>query len=85
MRVHGSGNVALKVRFILFSVGLGAAIASSFVLIFFLYASLFNKPCLVYESNPLLASLEIILLIIGIGTCSAASEIYYKYLETQNT
>jgi len=77
--------MALSVRFVLFSIGLGAAIASSVILIVFLYASLFNVPCLVYESNPWLATLEIILLFFGIGTCLAASEIYHKYLENENT
>ena len=53
------------------------------ILIFFLSASLFDKPCLVYESNPWLAFFEIILLVFGIGTSLTASEIYHKYLESQ--
>lgn len=75
--------MALNIRFILFSIGLGATISSSIMIIFFLSASLFDKPCLVYESNPWLAFFEITLLVFGIGTSLTASEIYHKYLESQ--
>jgi hypothetical protein len=33
-----------------------------------------------FENNPLIASLEIILLTNGIATCAAASEIYYRHV-----
>jgi len=68
-------------RFILFSVGLAVALGSSITSFYFLYSSLLGKPNIVYEPSPALAFVEMMLLILAIGTCIAASEVYYRYLE----
>jgi len=70
------------IKFVLFSIGLGTAISSSIISIYLLYTSLLGKPSVVYESNHFLAIIEIILLILAIGTCVTAAEIYYKYLKS---
>ena len=68
-------------RFFLFSVGLAAALGSSITSFYFLYSSLLGKPNIVYEASPALAFVEMMLLVLAIGTCVAASEVYYRYLE----
>ncbi len=68
-------------RFILFSVGLAVAIGSSVTSFYFLYSSLLGKQNIVYEPSPALAFAEMMLLVLAIGTCIAASEVYYRYLE----
>jgi hypothetical protein len=70
-----------KMKFALFAIGLGAAISSSVTSFYFLYLSLLGKHVLVYESNYLLALVEMLLLILAIGTCVVASEVYYRYLK----
>ena len=72
-------------RFVLFSIGVGVAGASSIMFIFFLYVSLLGKPSIIYESNPILALTEMILLVLAVGTCLVASEIYYKYLKMKRS
>lgn len=68
-------------RFVLFSIGVGVAAASSVISLYILYLSLLGKQSIVYESNPLLALIEMIFLVLAVGTCLVASEIYYKYLK----
>ena len=75
----------VRVEFILFSIGLGTAVASSVTCMWFLYISLLGGQSLVYESNPVLALVEMMFLILGIGTCLVASEIYYRYLEMRKS
>jgi len=73
-----------NIKFMLFSIGLGTAMSSSIISIYLLYTSMLGKPSIVYEPNPLLALIEIILLILAIGTCVTAAEIYYKYLKSSH-
>ena len=68
-------------RFILFSVGLAVALGSSITSFYFLYSSLLGKQNIVYEASPALAFVEMVFLVLAIGTCVAASEVYYRYLE----
>ena len=75
----------VRIRFILFSIGLGTAVASSITSIFFLYISLLGGHSLVYEPNPILALVEMMLLVLGVGTCLVAPEVYYRYLETRKS
>ncbi|MFQ5999753.1 MAG: hypothetical protein ACE5J6_03140 [Candidatus Bathyarchaeia archaeon] len=77
--------MAVRVKFILFSIGLGTAVASSITSICFLYISLLGGQSLVYESNPILALVEMMLLVLGVGTCLVASEVYYRYLEMRKS
>ena len=72
-------------KFILFSTGVGVAAASSITSIYFLYQSLLGTQSTVYEPNPMLALIEIILLILATATCLVASEIYYKYLHIKKS
>lgn len=72
-------------RFVLFSIGVGVAAASSLMSLYFLYVSLLGKQSIVYESNPILALIEIIFLVIAVATCLSASEIYYKYLKMKRS
>ena len=72
-------------RFILFSVGLAVALGSSVTSFYFLYSSLLGKQNIVYEPSPALAFVEMMLLVLAIGTCIAASEVYYRYLEIKKT
>lgn len=69
-----------RLRFIFFSLGVGVAAASSVVSISLLCISLLGHQIVVHESNPILAVMEIILLVLAVGTCIVASEIYYNYL-----
>lgn len=72
-------------KFTLFSVGVGAAVASSLTSFFILYQSLLGRETLLFEHNPILAFLEMVVLILAVGTCVAAPEIYYKYLEIRRS
>lgn len=68
-----------KAKFILFCIGLGVAVGSSVSSVYFLYSSLLGQQNIVYESNSALALIEIAFLVLAIGTCIVASEVYYKY------
>jgi len=70
---------AVDLRFIVFSFGMGAAIASSLVSIYILTGSLVGRISIVYEPNAILAVMEIILLTFSVGTCIVATEIYQRY------
>jgi len=73
--------MAERARFFLFSVGLAAAVGSSVTSFYFLYSSLHGQQNIVYEPSPALALIEMMLLVLAIGTCVAASEVYYRYLK----
>lgn len=73
--------MAERARFFLFSIGLAVAVGSSVTSFYFLYSSLLGKQNVVYESSPVLAFVEMMLLVLAIGTCIASSEVYYRYLE----
>jgi len=75
----------IRVEFILFSIGLGTAVASSIMSMWFLYISLLGGQSLVYEPNPILALVEMMFLVLGVGTCLVASEVYYRYLEMRKS
>lgn len=72
-------------KFILFSIGVGVAAASSITSLYFLYRSLLGNQSTVYEPNPILALIEIALLILATATCLVASEIYYEYLQIKRS
>lgn len=74
-----------KVRFILFSIGLAVAAASSASSFLILYTSVLGQKSLVYESNSALALMEMVFLALAIGTCIVASEVYYRYLEIKKS
>jgi len=74
-----------RLEFILFSIGLGTAVASSITSMCFLYISLLGGQSLVYEPNPILALVEMMFLVFGVGTCLVASEVYYRYLEMRKS
>lgn len=77
--------MADKAKFILFSIGLAAAVGSSITSFYFLYSSVLGKQNLVYEPSPALALIEMVFLVLAIGTCIAASEVYYRYLEIKKS
>jgi hypothetical protein len=77
--------MADRAKFILFSVGLAVAIASSVTSFYFLYSSVLGQQSVVYEPNSTLALIEMTLLVLSIGTCLTASEVYYKYLEIRKS
>lgn len=70
---------ATDAKFAAFSLGMGAAIASSLIFIYILTTSLMGKQSLVYEQNPIIAIGEIILLTFSCATCIISTEIYQKY------
>lgn len=70
------------VKFILFSLGMGAAIASSLISIFILLVSITGRTSIIHEQNPFLAFSEILLLIFSVATCIVATEIFQKYQKT---
>lgn len=69
----------------MFSVGLAVAMASSVTSFYFLYSSVLGQQSIVYEPNSTLALVEMALLVLSIGTCLTASEVYYKYLEIKKS
>ena len=73
-----------RAKFVLFAVGLAVAVGSSITSFYFLYSSVFGKQNIVYEPNIALAIVEMMLLVLAIGTCIVASEIYYRYLEIKS-
>lgn len=77
--------MADRAKFILFSVGLAVATASSITSFYFLYSSVLGKQNIVYEPSPALAFIEMMFLVLAIGTCIAASEVYYRYLEIKKS
>lgn len=74
-----------RAKFILFSVGLAIAVGSSATSFYFLYSSVLGQQNVVYEPNSALAFVEMVLLVLAIGTCLAASEVYYRYLEIKKS
>lgn len=70
-----------KWKFVLFSIGLGTAIGSAITSIIILSMSMLGGKSVVYEPNILVAFVETIFLILSVGTCVTASEVYYDYLE----
>ena len=74
-----------KAKFILFAVGLAVAVGSSITSFYFLYSSVLGQQNLVYEPNPVLAMVEMVFLVLAIGTCIVASEVYYRYLEIKKS
>ena len=68
-------------KFAIFCTGIAVAMASSIVFLFVLCLNLNGLRPLQYESNPIIAAGEILLLAMAVATCFAASEIYYKYLK----
>lgn len=76
--------MADKVKFVLFTVGLATAIGSAITSMIILYRSMCGGISMVHEPNSILAFAEIMFLILSVGTCVAASEVYYKYLEAKN-
>jgi len=76
---------AAYIKFIVFSLGMSAAIASSIISILVLMLSITGRTSIVYEQNPLLAFTEILLLIFSVATCIISTEIYQKYQEKNNS
>jgi len=74
-----------RLKFILFTIGVGVAAASSITSFYFLYLSLLGTQSIVYEPNPVLATIEIVFLVLAAATCVVASEIYYRYLEMKKS
>ena len=70
---------AADIKFIVFSLGMSTAIASSIISILVLMLSITGRTSIVYEQNPLLAFTEILLLIFSVGTCLVATEIFQRY------
>ncbi len=77
--------MADRAKFILFAVGLAVAASSSITSFYFLYSSVLGKQSIVYESNLVLAVVEMVFLVLAIGTCLVASEVYYRYLEIKKS
>jgi len=78
-------GLADRIRFVLFSIGLAVAVASSVASFYFLYSSVLGRQSLVYEPSPVLALVEMVFLVLAIGTCVAASEVYYRYLKLRES
>jgi hypothetical protein len=74
-------GISDKLRFAVFCTGIGAAMSSTLVILFILCLNLNGVRLLQYEANPIIATLEVLLLIMATATCFAASEIYCKYLK----
>lgn len=73
-----------RLKFILFSMGLATAIGSAVTSIIMLYISMLGGRSVVYESNFIIAFVETLFLLLSVGTCVTASEIYYEYLEMKS-
>jgi len=76
--------MANKIKFILFSLGLATAIGSAVTSIILLYVSMLGGKSIVHEPNFAIAFVETIFLVLSVGTCAIASEIYYEYLEMKS-
>lgn len=61
--------------------GLATAVGSAITSIIILSASMLGGKSVVYEPNIVIAFVETIFLILSVGTCLVASEVYYEYLE----
>jgi len=70
-----------NMKYALFCIGLGTAVASSLICLYALLLNLYGMNVVFYERNSSLALFEIVILIISIATCFVASEIYYEYLQ----
>ena len=70
-------------QLVLFAIGQGVAIAAAITCFALLYLSLLGSPIIVTESNVVLAIVEMGFLILAIGTCFSAFEIYYRSLRFQ--
>lgn len=70
------------IKFILFCIGMATAMAASALFLIILFLNLNKVRVITFENDPIVAGIEIIFLTIGIATCAAASEIYYKYLQS---
>jgi hypothetical protein len=68
----------------LFSLGLGTAVGSAVTSMIILYISMLGGRSVVYEPNFAVALVETIFLILSVGTCVTASEVYYEYLEMKS-
>jgi len=73
-----------KIKFVLFSIGLATAIASAITSMIILYISMLGGKSIVYEPNFAVAFVETIFLILSVGTCFIASEVYYEYMEMKS-
>lgn len=70
-----------QLKFSIFCLGLAVAMSSSMIFLFVLCLNVNGIRPLQYENNPLIATIEIGLLVMATATCFIASEIYYKYLK----
>jgi hypothetical protein len=70
-----------NLRFIFFCIGISVAMSSSLIFLFILCLNLNGIETLTFEHDPLIAMVEMWLLIMAVATCAVASEIYYKYLQ----
>ena len=73
-----------RAKFVLFCTGLAVAVGSSLTSFYFLYTSLLGQANLVYEPNSTLALIEMAGLVVAIGTCIVASEVYHRYLQLKS-
>jgi len=73
-----------RMKYILFCLGIATAIGSAVTSIVMLYISMLGGKSIVYEPNFVIAFMETIFLIISVGTCVIASEVYYEYLEMKS-
>ena len=72
-----------RARLVLFAIGQGVAIAAAITCFALLYLSSLGFPFLVTESNVVLAIIEMAFLVLAVGTCFSAFEIYCKLLRLQ--
>ncbi len=68
-------------KFVFFCIGISVAMASSLIFLLILSLNLNGVEILTFEHNPLIATLEISMLVIAAATCAVATEIYYSYLK----
>lgn len=67
------------IKFVFFSLGMGVAIASLLTSIYLLSISMLGGKSIVFEDNPVVAIVEMVLLVFAIGTCIVATGIYQRY------
>ncbi|MBS7620642.1 hypothetical protein KEJ32_00720 [Candidatus Bathyarchaeota archaeon] len=70
------------IKFVMFCIGIATAMAASALFLFILCLNLNKIKVIAFESDPIIASVEITLLTFAIATCAAAFEMYLKRLAT---
>jgi len=74
-----------RFRTLLFAIGTGAAMAASTTCFFLLYLNALGYRVVVEEQNLVVLLGEMLLMVLAIGTCAAALDIYCRYFTAKES